>query len=764
MSNIYPNNPNNNPTTSASYIYLPQPPRAWNRFENSCTYFPPTQSNPDALIYVPLLKKTITVGELAYINELYKKGNVLQYKANSSNLTKQQRYAQIARGLWTNRTTTWATQSDTYSNPNTQSLRRVNYGTIPLIPGSQNVSGSLCPPIPVTPQYDVLPSTVVPEPGTEEPPIDPPPEEPPVGEESKLMPSYITPAQPEQSPLIADGGNLICSQVADICTGDIIKDLGGTVQCAPTTASDVPGIPQELCWNDGLQTYYPRQHLNYGTSGDKFPENYKGLVSGIKPISPILTIDQPSVTDNNYTGRITLNWEFNYSICIPITSFLLYQNGIFIKSISYQYRSTTLTNLPTCTNLVYTLIAHSTSVDSDPSNSVTIYITATLPPILKQPLVVSGATSITLNWSENQNSCPPSFGYNIYQDSVNIGTTIAPTTTFIVSGLSSCNSYNFYITSISDSNVESAPSNVVSVFMYILPEAPTLTYSITTPPTYNSSSTVLLTWTPNGSPCTGITSYNLYENNILIDIFNSGTTSFSKTNFMPSTSYSYYIIALSSYGSSPSSNTLSFVPPSIPEIDEIIGTSYSLEITWKIQTIGIPTPMSSFNINFTDGITDNHYLLQNPTTPGTLTYTTIIQYGINPSTTYNVTINGTNQILSSNYCDTYEVTTEITTGNWYLVSSGPNSPYIYTISDTIFFNSILIDPTITTITPGTDDYWGDYGTTGDIGTDYAISVPAVFSLNTGLTGGVLGIYWQLIDGVLKTQYPIYFNNSQINLS
>ena len=54
------------------------------------------------------------------------KGNVLQYKINSSNLTKNQRYSKIAQGQWTNRTKTFASQSTRgYTNPNTQSLMRV---------------------------------------------------------------------------------------------------------------------------------------------------------------------------------------------------------------------------------------------------------------------------------------------------------------------------------------------------------------------------------------------------------------------------------------------------------------------------------------------------------------------------------------------------------------------------------------------------------------------------------------------------------------
>jgi len=108
-------------------FYNPVPPREWSRVQNQCTYL---TGSPPTTINVPLLGITVPFNALAYQVALINKGNVLQYKKNSSNLTKNQRYSQIAKGMWTNRNTTWATQSDKYSNPNTQSLKRVGAETI----------------------------------------------------------------------------------------------------------------------------------------------------------------------------------------------------------------------------------------------------------------------------------------------------------------------------------------------------------------------------------------------------------------------------------------------------------------------------------------------------------------------------------------------------------------------------------------------------------------------------------------------------------
>jgi hypothetical protein len=58
------------------------------------------------------------------------KAKVLQYRNNSTNLTAKQRYALIATGNWTNRSTTWASQTENYTNPNVLRLDRGNYELI----------------------------------------------------------------------------------------------------------------------------------------------------------------------------------------------------------------------------------------------------------------------------------------------------------------------------------------------------------------------------------------------------------------------------------------------------------------------------------------------------------------------------------------------------------------------------------------------------------------------------------------------------------
>lgn len=66
--------------------YNPIPTKEWYRYENRCTY--DTTAPSGTVVYVPLLKQYVSSEALAYELAVLKKGNVLQYKKNSANITK----------------------------------------------------------------------------------------------------------------------------------------------------------------------------------------------------------------------------------------------------------------------------------------------------------------------------------------------------------------------------------------------------------------------------------------------------------------------------------------------------------------------------------------------------------------------------------------------------------------------------------------------------------------------------------------------------
>jgi hypothetical protein len=209
-----------------SYKYNPDPTRVWSRTQSQCTYFNKSE-NYD----------TNTTLSRAYDTQMLIKGNVLQYKKNSSNITKAQRYSQICKGKWTNRTVSYATQTQTYTNPNTKSLKRVNAIEIPPndIPG--------------------LPNNIY--------------------QTNVTNPFFCS------KDSIQEGGNLICNTVVNPCTNEIIQKTK-TELCFPTTYSDVPGKMIDLCWDPRVATWYAKNRLTMSNSGTKWPENYKGFVGACK--------------------------------------------------------------------------------------------------------------------------------------------------------------------------------------------------------------------------------------------------------------------------------------------------------------------------------------------------------------------------------------------------------------------------------------------------------------------------------------------------
>ena len=296
-----------------SYNYNPQPPRAWNRVQSECS------TNNDS------------GNNNAIITELDKqmllKGNVLQYKKNSSNLTKNQRYSKIAKGQWTNRTKTWATQSDVYTNPNMLSLKRVGFVEYPkndISPSSPaNIGGPFVPVSSINDPFN--------------------------------CPNFT----------FKDGGTLICGVYQDPCTGTVIER---TFQpnYYPTSDSDVPGKIELLYWDPRLQSWYPKVRRTMNNSTDKWPVNYKLFTSAIKPNAPVLSI-------NAYTtNTVSLSWTVRKSNCIPISNYNIYDiNNNLIKVVDYKINNYTIDNL-TSGKYGFYIIAFSTKYKSESSNIVTI--------------------------------------------------------------------------------------------------------------------------------------------------------------------------------------------------------------------------------------------------------------------------------------------------------------------------------------------------------------------------------------------------------
>jgi hypothetical protein len=285
---------------SSGINYNPIPPRVWSRVQDQCTTNQNNTNIENDIVYIPLTKQYVTPAQAQYQAQMLQKGNILQYKNNSANLTKNQKYSRISKGFGNLRRKCYATQNATYSNPNTSSLLRVNYTNIPypnqIVGSPNNISGPYQPNVPNP--FDC------------------------------------------SSNLLQDGGNLVCNAIVNPCTGEIIESFKSYQLCYSSTCSDVPGRPIELCWYPGTQTWYPKQRYIMSNSLNKWPEGYKGFVSAVTPVPPVL-----SITVNSLLTEANLSWTINSSACLPIANYKIYQDGLLINIVSYEITSQTIQNL-----------------------------------------------------------------------------------------------------------------------------------------------------------------------------------------------------------------------------------------------------------------------------------------------------------------------------------------------------------------------------------------------------------------------------------
>jgi hypothetical protein len=367
-----------------SNCYLPQPPRQWSRVQNSCYLI--TTNNNTSFVQLPYSTEVVPGSELAFHLAMLNKGNVLQYKANSSNLTQSQKYSKIAKGKWVNRNTTWATQSTRgYTNPNTTQLKRSgNVFNVAIDPITGAILGSTTLPV-TCPKIENIINNVLPTPGgggSVDTPVIPPPPPPTPSNEDNTIP--IVPVPPLPPPIIIqDQGILVCNVQENICTGEIKSTLANQ-SVNLTTDSDVPGQIEALVWNDGTPTWYPRQRYVMTNSANKWPYNsgYGNVdalgiplndispsmfQSAVKPLPPFIT----SII--NVNNVITITWTQNES-CLPVTSFIIYLDGIPYTTVEGNVRTLDIFTGVIGIQYSFYIIGQNENIFSDQSNTVIITI------------------------------------------------------------------------------------------------------------------------------------------------------------------------------------------------------------------------------------------------------------------------------------------------------------------------------------------------------------------------------------------------------
>lgn len=263
--------------------YLPYPPRLWNRTISPCYEF-----INDVRVFVPYLKRTIPTKELGSVISMFRKGNVLQYSANSSANTKNQTYSSIVKG-YGKRKKAWSTQTDSFSDPNINKLERNNSNVVSNNPGGRFFFPE-CASKPKPQNF--FPTT----PGSSNP-INYP--NVPDGAQNEptngpiAYPIIPTPEPVKLDPSIIEGGNLVSCTQEDLCSGEILSALIEDFNCIPTSDSDVPGPIINICYPKNIPVTIPRQRTTYVSNSTKWPVN--GITSIPAYNSDIPLSDTPNI-------------------------------------------------------------------------------------------------------------------------------------------------------------------------------------------------------------------------------------------------------------------------------------------------------------------------------------------------------------------------------------------------------------------------------------------------------------------------------------
>lgn len=232
--------------------YLPVPPRDWTRANSLSFYY--LNNYRDDLIYIPRLDKYVTPSEAGIISKMFVKGNVLQYPANRTFLTKQVKFSKIVRGLWNQRKKSWASQSSGVTNPNVSQLYRANSE---VNPNNENGEIRFSECVKRKRDETSFPTGTKVSDGINFPNIPNPLPQP---TSTDVFPIFKEPVELNFS--IINGGNLVACSSENLCSGAVkrqVKNIG----CYPTSDSDVPGPIINLCYPNNIELTLPHPTRKY---------------------------------------------------------------------------------------------------------------------------------------------------------------------------------------------------------------------------------------------------------------------------------------------------------------------------------------------------------------------------------------------------------------------------------------------------------------------------------------------------------------------
>jgi len=219
----------------------------------------------------------------------------------------------------------------------------------------------------------------------------------------------------------------------------------------------------------------------------------------------------------------------------------------------------------------------------------------TIAPTAPNNLGASNITqsSLTLTWTASTDNVGVT-GYDVYRDGTKINTSLVTTTTYNVTGLTASTAYQFFVRARDAAGNTSANSNTINV---TTPD----TQAPTAPTNLGSSNltqtSVTLTWTAS-TDNVGVTGYDIYQDNVKINLSIVTATSFAVSGLNANTSYSFFVQAKDAAGNSTNSSVLNVTTLPPPDTQaptaptnlassNLTSTSVSLSWTASTDNVGV---------------------------------------------------------------------------------------------------------------------------------------------------------------------------------
>ncbi len=279
---------------------------------------------------------------------------------------------------------------------------------------------------------------------------------------------------------------------------------------------------------------------------------------------------------------------------IAVSGYNIYKNNSLLASVSSSITSYHVTGLSVLISYDFYVVAKDAAGNlSTGSNTISITTPDTEAPLAPTNLNATNITqvSFTLNWTASTDNVGVT-GYNIFQDNVQLNSTLITTPSFDITGLTTSTSYNFYVlANDAAGNLSNSNSLIVTTLAPPDTEAPSAVTDLAA--TGITQSSVVLTWSPS-SDNVGINSYDFYQNNVLVATTTGTASSYTISALSALNNYDFYIIAKDVAGNSSANSNVITVstpdtePPTVPSgIVYSNLSATSVTINWSVSTDNI---------------------------------------------------------------------------------------------------------------------------------------------------------------------------------